>query len=332
MQISCHARRVEQRTWRGRRRSPSRHSYVVAGSVPLCAAGPARGVARRHVQDQLGLLAGCPHHVHQCHPPIHSGIRYQPFCQPAMGSDGCDDRLFLHRRHSVRCHFEYMVDCPACCSPEATENKVTASFTARYHPCTLESRLNFWTGFYTESGDLVMSKPSIAAAYIKSWFAIDAVSVFPFDWASPSAMSQSSEVSAVALLKSARLVRAAKMLRLLRAVKLLRLLRLPRMFRRLETTLGRSVLHLAAILCGALLLCHASACVFYAVSRQLVVLFPDKCTLPVPEQVLSHDIYVSLQIIVIIHKTHNCGQFMIQLPVISSLNHHTFARARRTVW
>lgn len=144
------------------------------------------------------------------------------------------------------------------------------------------SRLNFWTGYYTEAGDLIMSKPSIAASYIKSWFAIDALSVFPFDWTLPSAGSQSSEVSAVTLLKSARLVRAAKMLRLFRAVKLLRLLRLPRMFRRLEVMLGRSVLHLAAILCGALLLCHASACVFYAVSRQLVVLLParKRCSVP----------------------------------------------------
>lgn len=136
-------------------------------------------------------------------------------------------------------------------------------------------RLNFWTGFYTESGDLVMSKSSVAVAYMKSWFLIDALSLFPFEWAIPSSdSSRSSDVNAVALLKSARLVRAAKMLRLLRAVKLLRLLRLPRMLSRLEAILGRSVLHLAAVLGAALLLCHASACVFFAVSKQVVVLFP----------------------------------------------------------
>lgn len=135
------------------------------------------------------------------------------------------------------------------------------------------SRLNFWTGFYTESGDLVMAKSSIAAAYIKSWFVIDILSVFPFDWV-PGTGSKTSEVNAVALLKSARLVRAAKMLRLLKAIKLLRLLRLPRLFRRLQSVLARSVLQLTAILAGALLLCHASACVFYAVARQLVVRCP----------------------------------------------------------
>ena len=121
-----------------------------------------------------------------------------------------------------------------------------------------------------------MSKSSIAAVYLKSWFLIDVMSVLPFDLALPG--SQTTEVNT--LLKSARLVRAAKMLRLLRAVKLLRLLRLPRVFRRLESLLGRSVVQLTAILGGALLLCHAFACLFYAISSQLVVLPPAKlvCT------------------------------------------------------
>lgn len=121
-----------------------------------------------------------------------------------------------------------------------------------------------------------MSRSCIATAYMRSWFLIDVLSVFPFDWVLPGSDSKSSEVNAVALLKSARLVRAAKMLRLLKAVKLLRLLRLPRLFRRLEYVLDRSILQLAAILGGALLLCHASACVFYAVALQLVVPLPAK--------------------------------------------------------
>lgn len=111
---------------------------------------------------------------------------------------------------------------------------------------------------------------------MRSWLLIDVLSVFPFDWVLPGSDTQSSEVNAVVLLKSARLVRAAKMLRLLKVVKLLRLLRLPRLFRRLESVLNRSILQLAAILGGALLLCHAFACVFIAVALQLVVPLPAK--------------------------------------------------------
>lgn len=40
--------------------------------------------------------------------------------------------------------------------------------------------LNFNTGFY-ERGDLVTKRKKIAPHYLKSWFTIDFVSVFPLD-------------------------------------------------------------------------------------------------------------------------------------------------------
>ena len=45
---------------------------------------------------------------------------------------------------------------------------------------SIDMILNFNTGFY-ERGDLVTKRKKIALHYLKSWFAIDFVSVFPLD-------------------------------------------------------------------------------------------------------------------------------------------------------
>lgn len=44
----------------------------------------------------------------------------------------------------------------------------------------IDMLLNFNTGFY-QRGDLVIKRKKIASHYLKSWFTIDFVSVFPLD-------------------------------------------------------------------------------------------------------------------------------------------------------
>ena len=45
----------------------------------------------------------------------------------------------------------------------------------------IDIMLNFNTG-YSEKGVLIMNRRKIALFYLKSWFAIDLLASFPYDW------------------------------------------------------------------------------------------------------------------------------------------------------
>ena len=112
--------------------------------------------------------------------------------------------------------------------------------------------LNFFVAIYDpEDGQLVFHHPTVVRSYLKGWFPIDVISVFPFDLIS--FMLNTSSVGKMKVLR---------ILRLLRLVKLLRILRAARIFARLETqyNIDYSALELAKFGVLALVTSHWMAC------------------------------------------------------------------------
>jgi potassium voltage-gated channel Eag-related subfamily H protein 7 len=114
--------------------------------------------------------------------------------------------------------------------------------------------VNFRLIFEDKEGTTILSKNLIARRYLRGWFAIDLLSILPFDIVGLTV--NSTEVSQM---KSMRLVR------LLRLLKLLRVLRSSRIVSRWESQLGLSYASLAclkyAILLGTAL--HWIACLLF---------------------------------------------------------------------
>jgi len=106
-------------------------------------------------------------------------------------------------------------------------------------------------------GGWVRNQRSIAKAYLKGWFAIDLVSVLPFD-----IVSYSTGDPAVAKLKVFRVIR------LLRLLKLIRILRANRIFARWETSLSvkYSILSLCKFLVLIVIVDHWMACAWALIS------------------------------------------------------------------
>lgn len=75
-----------------------------------------------------------------------------------------------------------------------------------------------------DSGRMVFSKRLIINAYLKSWFFIDFVSVFPFELIGFGS-TNTADLSKLMLLRFFRLARLLKLLRILRANKKLQRLR-----------------------------------------------------------------------------------------------------------
>ena len=112
--------------------------------------------------------------------------------------------------------------------------------------------LNFFVAIYDpEDGQLVFHHPTVVRSYLKGWFPIDVVSVFPFDL-----IALLMNTSSVGRMKVLRI------LRLLRLVKLLRILRAARIFARLETqyNIDYSMLELVRFAVLALVTSHWMAC------------------------------------------------------------------------
>ena len=102
--------------------------------------------------------------------------------------------------------------------------------------------LNFFTGVITSENTVVLDLKEIRRQYMKKWFILDVISVFPFDYIVLGITQTAKE--------SLDLFTAARVLRLLRLIKLLslvRLLKLARFLRYLtkweEVSLKRSNFH-----------------------------------------------------------------------------------------
>ena len=85
--------------------------------------------------------------------------------------------------------------------------------------------LNFNQAFVNNKYEIIDSRWEITLNYLKGWFSVDFVSIFPFE---PVLMSGSANAD-VSLRKSTKLVRMARLPRLMKLLKLLKLLRILKM-------------------------------------------------------------------------------------------------------
>lgn len=115
--------------------------------------------------------------------------------------------------------------------------------------------ISFFMGFYEpHEGIWVYDLKQIRSRYLKSWFAIDLLSIFPFGQIG-TVLGSGNALSGLKLFRVIRLLRLAKLLRILRA---------GRIFRRLESslTIDYSMLELLKFSVMTLVLAHWIACCF----------------------------------------------------------------------
>ncbi|KAK3240751.1 hypothetical protein CYMTET_49426 [Cymbomonas tetramitiformis] len=149
--------------------------------------------------------------------------------------------------------------------------------------------LNLFIAYFDGvSGTWVYDLRLIRKRYIKGWFAMDVVSVLPFD------LLHEGKVTGSYL----QTLRILKMVRLLRLVKLLRILRIGRIFRRIESSLSLdySLIELLKFCSTTLLLSHWIACAFGMIEALeaesetwLSIYFCRNFERPPPDIVLASD-------------------------------------------
>jgi CRP-like cAMP-binding protein len=116
----------------------------------------------------------------------------------------------------------------------------------------------FRTAYITEDMRLETSRKKIAFHYLRTWFAVDAISTFPWDTLAYLIQKDSEP----GWLQIPRLLR---LFRVLKIMNVLRVLRIKRNITRLEIRLGikYGYLRMIWLLCVVVLVAHWGACLFY---------------------------------------------------------------------
>ena len=101
--------------------------------------------------------------------------------------------------------------------------------------------LHFYTGIITGDNTVVLDLKQIRIAYMKKWFVIDVVSVFPFDYI---VLGITESVSVSELLTASRALRLLRLIKLLSLLRLLKLVRFLRYLTKWEEVSMQWCLHL----------------------------------------------------------------------------------------
>jgi hypothetical protein len=122
--------------------------------------------------------------------------------------------------------------------------------------------LNLRTTFVDHGGMLVLDYARVRRHYLTSWFAVDFLSAFPFEYIFLAAIGRSpldcSDSSAISQgVQSATLMKVARLLRLGRLAKKFEKLAAAKAFRVIQLTVG------------LLMIAHWFACIWYLVSQRL---------------------------------------------------------------
>ncbi|KAK3260002.1 hypothetical protein CYMTET_31028 [Cymbomonas tetramitiformis] len=122
----------------------------------------------------------------------------------------------------------------------------------------LDIFFNFFLPIQTPDGKLISKHESVVYQYLTTWFILDVVSVFPFDFVGMAFNSQSTSN-----------LRAMRVVRLLKLAKLLRVLRAGRMFQRWESyvEVDYASLELAKFIIITIVVAHWLACTWYMVKE-----------------------------------------------------------------
>ena len=111
----------------------------------------------------------------------------------------------------------------------------------------LDMCMQFFTSFYTKDGELIVDRRQIATNYLKGWFLIDILSIFPFH-----------EILKVEMTKSFRYL---KTIRLLYLVRLLRLRRLQNVIHSFDG--GTTAAKIGIYMGGMFMVSHVMACFWF---------------------------------------------------------------------
>ncbi|DBA03506.1 TPA: hypothetical protein N0F65_011407 [Lagenidium giganteum] len=142
--------------------------------------------------------------------------------------------------------------------------------------------INLRTGFYDDSGCLVMDQMRIAEAYMKSWLCIDLLSVFPV----------SQIISTLVINQSGS--RQFILVRVVRLFKLARLLKLIRTFSRVEQTAGsrQMMARVLRLIYRAIFSAHVLTCGYYYVASVSASAYDQASSEVIPGVTAMFETYV----------------------------------------
>jgi potassium voltage-gated channel Eag-related subfamily H protein 7 len=117
--------------------------------------------------------------------------------------------------------------------------------------------VNFRSGWYSESGAMVFEAHTAAKTYIGGWFALDFLSLVPWE-----------TLTFFVELESSSALRLPKLLKLVRLFKIMKLVRASRVVYRLEQNLGikNGIVRLTKFTLGTVVIAHWLACTLQFIS------------------------------------------------------------------
>jgi hypothetical protein len=128
--------------------------------------------------------------------------------------------------------------------------------------------LNFNTGFYYK-GVVVMKRHRIMLTYLRTWFLIDVLATFPYEYTFEFAMGSEENESVQQYSQAPQLLRMLKLIRFLRILRLLRVLKLKKFLYKLDefivTDVLNTVMDILKLLVLIFFISHLLACTFYYV-------------------------------------------------------------------
>eukprot|EP01017_Pseudomicrothorax_dubius_P048500 TRINITY_DN8834_c0_g1_i1.p1 TRINITY_DN8834_c0_g1~~TRINITY_DN8834_c0_g1_i1.p1 ORF type:complete len:436 (+),score=50.85 TRINITY_DN8834_c0_g1_i1:60-1310(+) len=134
----------------------------------------------------------------------------------------------------------------------------------------LDIVINFFTSYYDEHHHLVTSVKKIWCRYLKSWFLLDLIASFPFQYVIDTGASDIHSVrNVVRLARFQRLVRIVSITRILRAVKVLSFKRFDFLFEYILITLKlhRGFMRMLALLLITMITIHMFACLYHFTAK-----------------------------------------------------------------
>lgn len=132
----------------------------------------------------------------------------------------------------------------------------------------IDTLINFNTGYY-EKGVLVMKRRQIIFKYLKTWFLLDILAIFPYSLIVDSVISSEEGTSSNTAYKTPQLLRLLKIVRFVRILRIIRIFKLGKLMYKLEewivTETLTTILDSLKLLIIILYVCHWLAWIFYFV-------------------------------------------------------------------
>jgi len=129
--------------------------------------------------------------------------------------------------------------------------------------------LNFHTSFYRD-GNLVVLHKAIILQYLRSWFALDLVSSFPFTWLTSPFYSDPESDDVGALQSTSKIFKIVRALRFIKVVRIVRVVKVKKILDRMDyfiqyTAVINAILSLLKLSAVIFFVAHWCACIWYLI-------------------------------------------------------------------